>query len=304
MARKAVGVIVHHGDPALTLAAVRSIAADHVRPETIVVVDNDPTALDDPAVHAAATILRPGTNIGFASAVNLAVAQEAARADFVWLLNNDATARPGAFRCLLAAMRSFEGNALVSSLVLDARNGDVWFERARFYPWRLESRHERYLHSPSGAIVVADSPSAKSLPYLPGCSLLVPTRLLRGVGGIDESFFLYGEDVDLSMKAIRSGWPLVLAADSCVDHRASSGTSAIRRERMQAEAALRLTLRYYPWMLPSALLGGTIYGLRRVWLHHEVWRVTQRWAGYADAIRRTALAVRRQQPAGARDVRG
>lgn len=278
-------VIVHFGDAALTRGAVYSITSDEVRPGRITVVDNGPGVLADNAIERVATVLRPGSNLGFAKAVNRALRESGAPAPkYVWLLNNDAVARRGAFAALLLAMNQAGDDALVSSRVLDLDTGGIWFERARFYPWRLESRHEARRIAASGDIVVHGISSPKSVAYLPGCSLLVPGSLFSAVGGLDESFFLYGEDVDLSIRAMRLGYRLVVAMSSVVDHRASSGTSAPMRERMQAEAMLRLTARYFPWLVPSAVLGGTAYGLKRAWIHRERWRVMQRWSGYWDVV--------------------
>lgn len=292
-------IVVHYGDPALTRAAVDSILRDRVRPHRLAIVDNGPGHFDDAGLGESVSVLRPGRNIGFAAAVNAAV-EAFVRDDtsLIWLFNNDAVAEPGALEALLASMRRSENKALVSSLINDASTGDAWFERARFYPWRLESRHVRGPSRRRADTVDRLPPSAKSIAYLPACSLLAPRALFDAIGGLDTSFFLYGEDVDLSVKASRLGYDLVVANASVVSHRASSGSTMRYRQRAQAEAALRLTARYYPWMVPSALIGGTLYGLRRTWSSRQPWWVTQRLAGYADALE-TVLWPR---PAGVRPV--
>lgn len=278
------GIIVHYGDPELTKAAVASMVAATPGPATVVVVDNGPEALDrDAFADTHVLIVRTGRNTGFAGGVNLALRRALdSETRFVWLLNNDAVAETGALRELLAAVEAEGGRSVVSSLILEIPGDRVWFDEVRFYPWMIETRRLR--RRPSGDVVRFGPPTWRAVPYLPGCSLLIPAAAIRETGGLDERFFVYGEDVDLAIRCARAGWTLALARRSVVRHRTSSATGRDTRQRLLAEGSLLVTLFHFPWMVPSALLWAFATGAKRALQHRGIWPLTARLAGYRRAI--------------------
>lgn len=288
MASATRAIIVHYGDPRLTQRALASVLAGTLSPGVVVVVDNGPGSYPEAHhVEGRVIVVHAGRNTGFAGGVMIGIATRAGGStDYLWLLNNDAVAEPQALAELLAAEERAGGRALVSSLVEDETTGQVWSEHARFLPWRMESRHPTQRTRSAGQTVVNSAPSWRVVPYLPGCSLLVPWELIRIIGGLDRSFFMYGEDVDLSIRAVRAGYVLVTARRSIVVHRTSSGTEAVSRERMVSETSFRLTAKHYRWLLPGALLGAVITGLKRALTLRKTWPLTARLRGYRDALRR------------------
>jgi GT2 family glycosyltransferase len=280
-------VVVHYGDPELTNRAVSSLMAGSVAPGLIVVVDNSPTPFPDPPPGAVPlVVVRPGRNTGFAGGVTIGL-EAAPRVtwDYAWMLNNDAVAATDALSELLAAMTRADGRALISSLIRDEATGDVWFEQTHFLPWRMESRGRR-LASPLGAdLTETRRPSWRSMPYISGCSLLVPSAALTAIGGFDRSFFMYSEDVDLSTRSLRAGFSLVVAPRSVVVHRTSSGTHFRHRERMVSETSFRLTAKHYPWLLPPGVVLAFATALKRSVMRRQAWWMTERFRGYRDALK-------------------
>ena len=281
-------VVIHYGDPRLTQQAVLSLIQLDASLGSVIVVDNGPghepvrplTTLDE-RVH----VFTPDRNLGFAGGVELARAALPPGTRYVWLFNNDAQAEPAALSELLRAVAHHGERCVVSSRILDADTGKVWFERARFLPWRLEAQHvARRGPSPGGDVVFSGIPTWRSFPYLSGCSLLIPRQLFDELDGLDTSFFLYGEDVDLSARALWAGAWLVVARRSLVHHTASSGTRPARRERLMAAAALRIAGRYFPWVVVPAIPGALLTGLKRALQRGEPWLFTSRVTGYFDAI--------------------
>lgn len=275
-------VIVHFGSVDLTVRAVESVLASTIPPAELIVVDNDPRASLGDVSWSGVQVLRPEQNLGFASGVNHAVRAARAGWQFLWLLNNDAVASPSALAELLAVAAADGATSLVSSHVLEAGSDRAWFETGRFYPWRLESRHA---HGARGAIPPGE-PSWRRIPYLSGCSLLIPAIIWERAGTLDESYFVYGEDVDYCIRARRSGFWLRVADRSVVQHAPSSGTSAPQRQRLLAAASLRLTARLYPLLAPYAVVAGAAAAATRGLRARHRWLLVETLRGYVDVIAR------------------
>lgn len=287
-------VIVHFGDAGLTARAIQSVGAGTVRPTAVVIVDNgpEPLAPDLIPVGMDVELIAPGTNVGFAAGVSLALDRSrVSDFDYVWLLNNDAWAESGAFEALVDSADRLGGRAMVSSLILEDTGASAWFEQAQFLPWRLEGRHEASPSRGRDLLAIDRAPGPWGVPYLPGCSLLIPARLLETVGGLDPTFFLYGEDIDLCIRAQRQGWKLAIDRSSVVRHRGSAGTDPARRERLLAATSLRLTARYYPWLVPIAIPGAVATGLKRAIGRRSPWWLTSRIRGYFDVLAHGVAAI-------------
>ena len=290
LAATTVAIVVHYGDPALTARSVRSIGQGSVRPGLLIVVDNGPepiTAQELAGLDLHYRVIRPGRNVGFAAAVNMAFA-EAPNFSWVWLLNNDAEAAPTAFAELLDAAARLDGPGLISSLIKDAETHEIWFERARFYPWRLESNHVPTTDAITDHAIDPGRPSIFGVPYLPGCSLLFAAEIGSPAGLLDPSYFVYGEDIDLALRAIDRGWPLSVARRSVVMHRPASGATAQDRERLLAESAVRIVRRRFPLLLPLSLGGGIFLGILRALLQRRLQLMTARLSGYLAGLRTSA----------------
>lgn len=277
-----VAIIIHFGDPGLTRRAIASMLAADPPPGRIVVMDNGPGILpSDEEWRDTVRVHHVGRNIGFAAAVNQAIVSEPSASGY-WLFNNDATALPSTLSALLESAQRHTA-ALISS-VIETELGERWYERASFAPWRMFTRHE----PPTGTDgeTVESAASWRRVPYVPATSLYLPSAATREIGLLDERFFLYGEDVDYCIRAIRSGWRLVTTTRSVVLHRPSQGTTPSQRERMIAAASFRLTARYYPAFILPAIPISMAAGLRQALRKHEWWRFTHRALGYLDVIAR------------------
>lgn len=290
MASRTLAIVVHYGDPRLTEGAVTSLSGGTLRPNRIVVVDNsvgDHDLATSLSIIPGALLLKPRRNLGFAGGVNDAL-DRALDPDvhYVWLLNNDASVRPEAAQELLAASDRAGDHALVSSLIVDTKTSRIWFTRSRYFPWWMRSWLDRTaIPGPATDVILVERPSWRSIEYLPACSLLVPAAVIKQVGGFDRRFFVYGEDVDYSLRAVRAGFKLVLASRSIVDHQTSSASTATGKIRGIAKGAFLLTARHYPWLIPFALPAAILEGTRRAMSQRDSSLLSARLQGYADAVR-------------------
>lgn len=177
---------------------------------SVVVVDNWSGSDERRAVRRLAEehrwlLVAPSSNLGFGAGMNRGVAAAIdAGAQTFTLLNPDASISAEALRQL--QHRSVEHPmALISALVLRP-DGSVWFDGGT-----LDMARGR----PRRGIPATGS---GDLQWLSGACLSTSAELWGRLGGFDEDYFLYWEDVDLSVRAARLGAELVVADDVVAVH--------------------------------------------------------------------------------------
>ena len=195
-------LVLFHNDPDIYGASIRSYL-DGCNGK-LYVVDNSHVPLSHVLFeHPRVVYIFSGNNLGFGAGHNLAIARLDGLSDFHLLLNPDITFDPMVLPSLIQHMRSELNIGAIMPQVVYA-NGelqplckllpspvDLIFRR--FIPFnyfrnRINQRYE--LHK-----LRQDMPS--EIPSLSGCFLLVRTSIFLGMGGFDERYFMYMEDVDL-----------------------------------------------------------------------------------------------------------
>lgn len=154
-------------------------------------------------------VLAQAVNLGFGAANNLAAASAAGES--LLLLNADAWLEPGALGRLADRLESDDRLALVAPRLLypDGRRQFSWSpERGVLGEalQQLRNPHEAraWVHGPAARLA---SRIAGPLWYTAACVLLRAVAF-REVGGFDERFFMYFEDVDLCLRLRAAGWRL------------------------------------------------------------------------------------------------
>jgi len=223
-------VVVAYGDPAGTLDAVRHL--NRPRDAVVVVVDNSDSTVLAQAARAESLIYLAGQgNVGFAAAVNLALRQVTPGRD-VLLLNPDAQISWEDLLALQAALH-VEGRTAAVAPRLVHRDGSaqqVW--------WPIPTPLSTWLDA-----VGIERTRAR---FLSGAVLLLSGEALTELGGFDERFFLYAEETDWQMRALRAGWSLRLAPEVVAVH-VGGGTSndEARRVQLLVRSALSLQEKWY-----------------------------------------------------------
>jgi N-acetylglucosaminyl-diphospho-decaprenol L-rhamnosyltransferase len=185
----------------------------------ILLVDNASTdgapqaaAAADPSIR----LLEPKANLGFAAGNNLAARE--ARGRWLVLLNPDAYPRPDWLEALVAgAARHPEVRCFTSlQMVADEPGlmdgtGDVMTSAG--IPYRGGYRRRLPSHLPEGEVFSAC-----------GAATLIDRDLFKGLGGFDERFFCYCEDVDLGYRLRLAGEATLLLPGAVVEHVGSAST--------------------------------------------------------------------------------
>jgi GT2 family glycosyltransferase len=228
----AVGV-VSYNTRELLRACLDSVLRES--PSEVVVVDNSSSDGSGEMVKTDfpfADLIQNGANLGYGAAANQAVAH--CSADYVLLLNSDTILRPGSLREMSSYLRQNPRVALVGPRIV---NLDGTLQRSCFpYPTPFDVlldlsnlslliRHipvlqEVYLRTWS-------HDCARPVPWVLGAALAIRREAFEAVGGCDESFFLYYEEVDLCYRLARSGWEVHYAPVGDIIH--VGGASARQR---------------------------------------------------------------------------
>ena len=162
-------------------------------------------------------LLRLNDNYGFSVANNIAYQFGLSLFDFnyFWLLNNDTVIEKKTLTELVEFSILNRDSAVLSSKVL-LMDGTVWFEGGVYNNYFATAKHVSYARFLS---------SDKS--FLSGCSLFIPRNIIDNHGLLDESIFLYGEDLDYSIRLRNSGVQTDVVMSSIVRH--VSGASSMPR---------------------------------------------------------------------------
>ena len=222
------------------LARLRDQVAADVRIGRVVVVDNassdgsaDGLAMPDAALE----VRRNAVNVGFARACN-----EGARgsvADFILFLNPDAAPEPGA---LAVAARHFADPVHVRTgivgIQLTGEDGTVARACARFpSAWGIMGASvalDRVAPRWCAPHFMAewDHLEDRAVDQVIGAFFLVRRALFEQLGGFDERFFLYYEEVDFSRRAASAGWRSWYCAHARTFHEGGGSSSAIPARRL------------------------------------------------------------------------
>ena len=212
-----VAVVLNWNGGEDTVAALESLAA-----VPAICVDNGSTDGSDTLVAERlpdVELVRTGANLGFAGGNNVGIRRALERgADWVLLLNNDAVAEPGLLGALERAAAARPDAGVFACAILDEDGRAVQYAGATFnarlgYSGRLDT-------------VVGDE--LRDVGRADGAALAVSRDAVEQAGLLDESLFLYVEDVEWSLRIRRAGFAVVFVPYARARHKGStaSGGSA------------------------------------------------------------------------------
>lgn len=246
-----VGVVVVTWNSAATIGAcLGSIPSD----VPVVVVDNasrDQTVKRVRESHPEAQIVALDRNLGFGAACNVG-AERLGSCD-VLLLNPDAMLAQGAIDQLAAILAQDSTLGIVGPLITDSegRLELSWgHDPTLVTEWRRQREHRRL---PS-----VESLERARVDWVTGACCLVRRAAWEAVGGFDEGFFLYFEDLDLCRRVRAHGWGISFDPSARATH--VRGASADTLGELKAERYRVSQLRYYRTHAgPVAIVGLRVY---------------------------------------------
>jgi len=250
-------VIVNYNAGAHLVACVASLKTAGVR--KIVVSDNESTDGSIASLTAAdpeVSLVRTGGNLGYGSAANSGAANRGAAnlgegalaPEFLLICNPDTVFHPESIAEMASALDSHPKAGVVGPRI-DTPKGEV-YPSARTFPnvtdsighgflgifWRNNPWSRRYLMTDRSM----DRPSV--VDWVSGSCMFTRRKAFDEIGGFDESFFMYAEDVDLCRRLAEKGWETLYAPSARVTH--AQGVSSARHPYRMIVAHHRSLLRF------------------------------------------------------------
>lgn len=220
--------IINYRTGDMTIRCVASVLADMgaIRSH-VVVVDNasgdgsaDQIADWIVAQDGPVSLVRSPSNTGFSGGHNQGIGF--AKARYYLILNSDAELRPGSLAAFMAAAAAHPDHGLIAPRLEDP-DGTPQISAFRF-PSPLS---ELVRGARTGLVTrllarwnisLGTDPDPAAVNWVSFACVLLNARMLDGIGGMDEGYFLYFEDTDTCWRAGRAGWPILICPEARVVH--------------------------------------------------------------------------------------
>ncbi len=229
----AVVIVSYRSEPTIGLC-IRALAAACEGVEARgYVVDN---ASDDFSVDAArdaaaaiqadvpVEVMPRHSNGGFSVGANLGMNRAlATEPDWLLFLNPDAIMPPGSVRSMVDVATSWPRPAVVAPALVNLDGSPQPMVERTYRIGRVLAGMAR-IGGANRAKPVKEGVAPFASDWVHAAVLLVPTKLAQSIGGFDEGYFLYAEDMDFCLRARKAGADIVVAPSVRVPH--VSGASA------------------------------------------------------------------------------
>lgn len=216
------------------------------------------TSIDDHRL----VLIQNGENLGFAGGCNVGLrfALFDTHCQYFWLLNNDTVVEPTALSAMVRLLQQRPEVGICGSLNISYHSP----KQVQAQGGKLYCRWTSRVHKFKAMTVDQLDSNPEAMDFINGASMLVTREFLEGVGLMEESYFLYFEELDWAMRA-KGRFELGYAAKSIIYHKegACLGSSPNRNQRSLladtylARNRILFTRRFFPWAVPTVILSVT-----------------------------------------------
>ena len=220
-----VAIVLNWNNLPDTLECLTSLEGSDYTNFAVWVVDND--SREDPSTiiherHPGVRVLRNARNLGYGAGNNAALTRAIDDgAVYVLLLNNDVVVAPDTIGRLVRVAEADHRIAMATPRVF-------YYDRPTEIYWDggiIDWETGETPHDSRGLPVEGHLRKSE---WLDGCALLVRVSAIEDVGLLDERYFLYFEDVEWSVRALRRGWTNAVALQAHAWHKVSRSTGGLK----------------------------------------------------------------------------
>ncbi|MGA8297133.1 MAG: glycosyltransferase family 2 protein [Acidimicrobiales bacterium] len=205
--------------------AVRALSESRVR--RVVIVDNASTddSLDRfAAADLRAEVVRERVNLGYGTAANRGVA--ACDSAFVLVMNPDVNVAPDALEILVSTLDRSDDVGAVGPRIVDV-SGATYPSARRFPSFGVGAAHaliglfwphNQWSQSYRAEVRGDAQLGERDADWVSGACVLIRKVAFDSVGGFDEGYFMYVEDLDLCWRIHRAGWRIRYEPEAVATH--------------------------------------------------------------------------------------
>ncbi|MDA8312550.1 MAG: glycosyltransferase family 2 protein [Actinomycetota bacterium] len=237
-------VVVDYDAGDLLAACVRSLHDDGVL-QVVVVENGDPGSARRALGGLAVALVATGRNLGYGAGANRGIATSG-ESEYVLVCNPDLRVHPGATARLVAALDAHPHWAIVGPRIVDPSGAE--YPSVRRFPSMLDAAGHALL-----ALAWPDNrfsrryrdrvgDETRGVDWVSGACFLARRAALEELGGFDEAYFMFAEDIDLCWRAQRAGWGVGVEPGAEVTH--VHGVSRRRHPYRMLVAHHRSALRF------------------------------------------------------------
>ena len=291
-------IIVNYRTAELTLDCLKSLEAEVGSSTRVVIVDN---ASGDGSAerieqsiaqrgYSWAELVRSPINGGFASGNNLGIRSVEAAAYL--LLNSDTIVQPGALAGLRAALRARPDAGIIGPGLLNA-SGEHDDSVFRAPPPAAE-----FARAAQSGVIEWIFPQLKpSFPaslqpieadWLGFACVLIRKEVIEQVGGLDEGYFMYFEDIDYCRRVRAAGWKVLCWPSAKVIHLLGGSSGVTTQSKLQKRGP-----RYY--YEARARYFATYYGRTGLWRANGYWYLGRALAFAREVVGRSKATHRERE---------
>lgn len=221
-------IIVNYKTPDLTLQSIHSVfSSDTSLTYEVILVDNnsqDGLVEKVKNEYSFTLLIENKQNVGFAKANNQGIQLASGR--YVLLLNSDTVVRPDTLDVMVSFMDN-QSNVGASGCKVVLPNGELDKACRRGFPTPSASFYYAFGFSKLFPNVprfnqyqlgYLDPDESYPVDCLVGAFMMVRREVIDQVGGLDEEFFMYGEDIDWCYRIKQAGWEIYYYPKTSITH--------------------------------------------------------------------------------------
>lgn len=209
-------IIVCYNSEKFIQQTLKSVSDNLPKDSEIIVLDND--SLDDTKEilenYPGITFIENGANIGFSKANNIGAKQ--AQGEYLLFLNPDTKIRQDAVQILLDYISRDSKVGIVAPQLLEGKKIQ---QSVSNFPTLWGAMQEYFLGKKKAYSQYAPNTDKEvEVKVVYGAAMLIKKDVFNPVGGFDERYFLYYEDIDLCKKISQMGLKIMYLPHAKIDH--------------------------------------------------------------------------------------
>ncbi len=274
-----------------TVDCVRSLQACTYPSLSIVVINNGSTDQSARRLQEQVPeipVLETGKNLGYTGGINAGLRHVTGKGyAYVLLLNNDTVVERDFLEKLVEPLEKNDRAAAACGTIFCHHDRDlVWYAGGRMIRWRGLAVHE----SKGLRIKLSDLNGVREreVSFVTGCMILLRASTLERIGLEDERFFMYLDDIELSLRISQRGYTMLYVPQSVIYHKVLGEQESAFKLYYSVRNRL-LLIRSLAGILPRSVAAAYFLGVISIKLFY--WRFRNprffraAWWGLSDSIR-------------------